>query len=291
MVTDTVTKSLFYEPVKLMPAGFAEADKNRLARAYINMINQHIVPSFKKLAEFFQTDYLPVARNTSGANALPDGYKYYRFMVKFWTTTNKTPDEIYKIGLEEVKRIRTEMEIIKTSVLFKGDLKAFFEFIKTDKQFTPFKTSTEVLDAFRSIQTKIDPNLKKMFNKTPRTQFEIRQTETFRAASASAEYSPGPPDGSRPGIFYVPVLNATKYKIIGMESLFLHEAIPGHHYQISLQAENEHLPKFRRFNWYGAYGEGYALYCESLGKDLGLYTQRYTGLSDWWLMWVFILAK
>jgi len=275
MVTDSATKSLFYEPVKLIPASFTDTDKNRLTEAYVIMINQQIIPAYNKLAVFFQTEYLPIARNTTGVNALPYGDKYYDFMVKFWTTTNKTPDEIYKIGLEEVKRIRTEMEIIQTSVLFKGDLKAFFEFIKTDEQFTPFKTSTEVLDAFRRIQARIDPNLKKIFNKTPRTQFEIRQTEDFRAANASAEYSPGLPDGSRPGIFYIPVLDATKYNIIGMESLFLHEAIPGHHYQISLQAENEHLPKFRRFNWFGAYGEGYALYCESLGKDLGLYTDPY----------------
>ena len=112
-----------------------------------------------------------------------------------------------------------------------------------------------------------------MFSKTPKTKFEIRQTEAFRAASASAEYYPGLPDGTRPGIFYVPIIDATKFNVTsGMESLFLHEAIPGHHYQMSLQMENDHLPKFRRFIWYGAYGEGYALYCESLGKELGLYT-------------------
>jgi uncharacterized protein (DUF885 family) len=122
----------------------------------------------------------------------------------------------------------------------------------------------------------MEPNLKKMFTRVPRTKFEIRQTETFRAASASAEYNPGTPDGSRPGIFYIPILDATKFNTTsGMESLFLHEAIPGHHYQMSLQMENRELPEFRRFIWYGAYGEGYALYCESLGKELGLYTDPY----------------
>jgi uncharacterized protein (DUF885 family) len=115
-----------------------------------------------------------------------------------------------------------------------------------------------------------------MFARTPKTPFEIRQTEAFRAASASAEYNPGSPDGSRPGIFYVPILDASKFNTTsGMESLFLHEAIPGHHYQVSLQQENDSLPKFRRFSWYGAYGEGWALYCESLGKELGLYTDPY----------------
>lgn len=140
----------------------------------------------------------------------------------------------------------------------------------------PYHDAGEVLNAFRSIQKKIDPNLKKMFGRTPNTGFEVRQTEAFRAASASAEYNQGSPDGSRPGIFYVPIIDATSFNTTsGMESLFLHEAIPGHHYQISLQQENGALPKFRRFSWYGAYGEGWALYCESLGKELGLYSDPY----------------
>jgi uncharacterized protein (DUF885 family) len=273
MVTDSAIKSLFYGPIKSMPANFSETDKKRITVAYINLIKQQIVPSYKKLALFLQTDYLPDARNSTGINALPDGDKYYAYTVKYQTTTNKTPDEIYKVGISEVKRIRDKMELIKSSVQFKGDLKAFFEFMKTDKRFMPYKSASEVLDAFRNIQTRIDANLIKMFSKTPKTKFEIRQTEAFRAASASAEYYQGLPDGTRPGIFYVPIIDATKFNITsGMESLFLHEAIPGHHYQMSLQMENDHLPKFRRFIWYGAYGEGYALYCESLGRELGLYT-------------------
>jgi len=148
--------------------------------------------------------------------------------------------------------------------------------MKTDTQFMPFKTADEILTATRNIQTKIEPNLKKMFTLTPKTKFEIRQTEAFRAASASAEYYPGLPDGSRPGIYYIPIVEATKYNVTGgMESTFLHEAIPGHHYQSSIQSENLALPIFRRFLWYGAYGEGYALYCESLGKELGLYSDPY----------------
>jgi uncharacterized protein (DUF885 family) len=132
------------------------------------------------------------------------------------------------------------------------------------------------LNGFRAIQAKIEPHLNQLFGHRPRSPFEIRQTEAFRAASASAEYVPGSADGKRPGIFYVPILDAKTYNVTGgFESLFLHEAIPGHHYQISLQQENEKLPKFRRFAWYGAYGEGWALYCESLGKELGLYTDPY----------------
>jgi uncharacterized protein (DUF885 family) len=168
------------------------------------------------------------------------------------------------------------MERIKNGVGFKGDLKSFFEHMRTDPKFKPFKTPVEVLNTFHNIHKTMEPNLKKMFGRTPGIPFEIRQTEAFRAASASAEYNPGTPDGKRPGIFYVPILDATKFNITsGMESLFLHEAIPGHHYQISLQMENKSLPKFRQFAWYGAYGEGWALYCESLGKELGLYTDPY----------------
>ncbi len=276
LVTDSVTKSLFYQPIRLLPADFSAADKARLTSSYIALITGQLMPSYNKLAQFLKSAYLPEARTTTGVNALPHGDEYYAYMVKYWTTTNKTPDEIYNTGLSEVKRIRIEMEAIKASVQFKGDLNAFFEFMKIDKQFMPYKSAEEVLTAFRNIQTRIDPNLKKMFGRTPKTTFEVRQTEAFRAASASAEYYPGLPDGKRPGIFYVPIIDATKFNTTsGMESLFLHEAIPGHHYQSSLQMENDQLPKFRRFIWYGAYGEGYALYCESMGKELGLYTDPY----------------
>jgi uncharacterized protein (DUF885 family) len=276
MVTADATKSLFYAPVQLMPATFSETDKKRLTASYIAMINDVVVPAYKKLGDFLQTEYLPKARNSTGINALPGGDTLYRYLVKYWTTTNKTPEAIYQTGLSEVKRIRNEMEAIKNEVGFKESLDSFFNFMKTDKKFMPYKTAGEVLDAFRKIQATIDPNLKKMFTLTPKTKFEIRQTEAFRAASASAEYYPGLPDGSRPGIFYVPIVDATKFNTTsGMESLFLHEAIPGHHYQTSIQTENRSLPAFRRFIWYGAYGEGYALYCESLGKELGLYTDPY----------------
>ena len=276
MVTAEPTKSLFYGPITLMPAAFAEVDKQRLTAAYINLIKNEIVPAYKKLGDFLQNEYLSKARTTTGINALPNGAEVYNYFVKYWTTTNKKSDEIYNTGLAEVKRIRDVMEQIKTQTGFKGNLDSFFTFMNNDKQFMPYKNPEEVLAAFRKIQTTIDPNLKKIFSLTPKTTFQIRQTEAFRAASASAEYYPGLPDGSRPGIFYIPIIDATKFNTTsGMESLFLHEAIPGHHYQMSIQSENKTLPAFRRFLWYGAYGEGYALYCESLGKELGLYTDPY----------------
>jgi uncharacterized protein (DUF885 family) len=275
-VTEDATKSLFYGPINKLPASFSDADKTRLTAAYQQAILSKLVPAYHKLADFLQTDYLPQARSSAGIGAVPGGAEMYRHGVHQMTTTNRTPDAIYQTGLAEVKRIRSEMEAVKNQVGFKGDLPAFFTYLNTDPKFTPYKTPDDVLNAFRAIQARLTPNLPKLFGRTPKTPFEIRQTEAFRAATASAEYSRGTPDGSRPGIFYVPILDATKFNTTsGMESLFLHEAIPGHHYQLSLQQENTSQPKFRRFASYSAFSEGWALYCESLGPELGLYTDPY----------------
>ncbi|GAA4415952.1 DUF885 domain-containing protein [Nibrella viscosa] len=276
LVVNEPVQSLFYGPIKTMPADFSPEEKNRLTAAYKKAIQEDIVPTYRKLSDFLKNEYLPKARASSGIDMVPQGSALYTYLVKTWTTTDKTPEEIYQTGLTEVARIRSEMEKVKQQVGFTGTLDEFFTHLKNDPKFYPYKTPEDVLDAFRSIQAKIEPNLKTMFTKTPKTPFEIRQTEKFREASASAEYNQGSADGSRPGIFYVPIPDAAKFNITsGMESLFLHEAIPGHHYQISLQQENTNLPKFQRFSWYGAYGEGWALYCESLGIELGLYTDPY----------------
>jgi len=276
MVVTGPEKSLFYGPINLLPASFSPAEKQKLTEAYRNSITKVIIPTYKKLGDYLQHEYLPKARTTSGYSAMPGGLEWYTYLVKQQTTTNKTPEEIYQTGLKEVARIKGQMDSIKNLVGFKGDLKAFFEYMKTDKKFMPYKTPKEVLAAFEDIHQRMKPNLKKMFEVEPKTPFEIRQTEAFRAASASAEYNQGSADGSRPGIFYVPILDAKTFNITsGMESLFLHEAIPGHHYQISLTQENKSLPNFRRFGGHNAYVEGWALYCESLGKELGLYQDPY----------------
>ncbi|GAC1380560.1 MAG: DUF885 family protein [Hymenobacter sp.] len=275
VVTDP-TKSLFYGPIAHFPKDFSAADKTRLTEAYRKAILTELVPTYQKIGTFLEREYLPKARPTSGISAIPGGPGLYDYYVAYWTTTTKKPAEIYQTGLAEVARLRGEMERVKNQTGFKGDLKAFFEYLKTDPKFMPYKQPEQVLAAFQKIQATIDPHLKKMFGRTPKAGFEVRETEKFREASASAEYNQGAPDGSRPGVFYVPIPDATKFNTTsGMESLFLHEAIPGHHYQISLQQENKDLPKFRRFAWYGAMGEGWALYCESLGKELGLYTDPY----------------
>ena len=270
------TINLFYSPIKKLPASFSEEDKNRLTIAYKSLINEQIIPSYKKLGNFLKNEYLPKARTTSGIGSLPGGNEYYSYLIRQQTTTNKTPEEIYQLGLSEVARLRKLQDSVKNTVGFKGDLQAFFNFMRTDNQFRPYKKPEEVLAAFEAIHQRIEPNVDKMFNQRPKIPFEIRRTEAFREASASAEYNQGSPDGSRPGIFYVPILDATKFNTTsGMESLFLHEAIPGHHYQISLQMEDTTLPEFRRFGGNNAYVEGWALYCESLGKELGLYTDPY----------------
>ena len=277
MVSTDVIKHLFYSPISKLPASFSSADKQKITADYTAAIQQNIVPAYQKLHNFLKNEYLPKARTTSGYSTLPGGKEMYDYLVLYNTSTNKKPEDIYNLGLSEVKRIKTEMEKVKAEVKFSGDLSAFFEFMKTDKQFTPYKNPQEVLAAFETIHKTMEPNLKSMFNHVPKTRFEIHQTEAFRAASASAEYNQGSADGSRPGIFYVPILDATTFNTTsGMESLFLHEAIPGHHYQISLQQEDTLLPKFRRFSVSNnAYVEGWALYCESLGKELGLYTNPY----------------
>lgn len=269
-------QSLFFTPVKQFPNGFSDTEKQRLKEAYTKAIIEKLKPAYTRLGGFLHDEYLLESRSTSGISSVKNGSQLYRFLVRQQTTTNKTPEEIYRLGLTEVKRIKGEMEKTKAATGFKGDLSAFFEYMKTDRKFMPFKTPKEVLAAFEKIHQTMEPNLKKMFNHTPKTPFEIRQTEAFRAASASAEYNQGSADGSRPGIFYVPILDAKTFNTTsGMESLFLHEAIPGHHYQISLTQESTELAKFRRFGGNNAYVEGWALYCESLGKELGLYTDPY----------------
>ena len=275
-VTTDATKSLFYGPITRLPVGFSEADKARLTAAYQQAIASDLVPAYRQLADFLENEYLPQARSSTGLAALPGGPEMYRYDVRLMTTTTRAPEAIYQTGLSEVKRIRTEMEAVKTQVGFEGDLPAFFNYLNSDPKFMPYKTPDDVLKAFRAIQGRITPNLPKLFGRAPKSPFEIRQTEAFRAATASAEYNRGTPDGSRPGIFYVPILDATKFNTTsGMESLFAHEAIPGHHYQLSLQQENTRLPKFRRFASYPAFSEGWALYCESLGPELGLYRDPY----------------
>jgi len=274
-ITDDYKSNLFYTPALKFPATFTEDEKKDLSDKYKSMVIDKIIPLYKRLAKFMKETYLKQGRESSGISAFDFGKEYYQHQIKQYTTTDMTADEIFNLGKSEVDRILSEMEKVKDEVGYKGDIKSFFDYVRNKKELMPFTEPGQVIAHFEQIHETMKPQLPKLFNKTPKTPFEIRRTESFREASASAEYNQGSKDGTRPGIFYVPIPNAKTYNIYSDESLFLHEAIPGHHYQISLQQENDSLPEFRRTLWYSAYGEGWALYCESLGKELGLYTDPY----------------
>lgn len=271
----SVESHMFYKPITTMPEGFSKEDKERLKKAYADMVQNKIIPAYKKMKEFLAKEYLPNCSDKAAIAATAHGRPYYDYLVKYHTTSSLTAEQIFDLGEKEVARILSEMEKVKDEVGFKGDLKAFFKQVREDKKLMPFTTPEQVLASYQGIYDRMKPNLATMFDKTPKTKFEIRRVPAFMERTAAANYLQGSNDGSRPGIFYVPIPDASKHNIHMDESLFLHEAIPGHHYQCSLQAENTDLPDFRRTLIYNAYCEGWALYTESLGKELGLYTDPY----------------
>ena len=270
-----LNQNLFFSPARQFPKEFSEKDKSILIEKYTEMVLNKIIPAYKKLSDFMSDQYLDAGRSSSGISAFEDGLDYYNYSIKLYTTTELTADEIHNIGLKEVAKISSEMEKIKRKVGFNGDLKSFFNHVRELDELIPFNEPQEVIDNFNKIHEKMTPQVNKLFGLQPKTPFEVRRTESFREASASAEYNPGSLDGTRPGIFYVPIPNIEEYNYFSDEDLFLHEAIPGHHYQISLQQENTSLPSFRKSLWYSSYGEGWALYSESLGEELGLYDDPY----------------
>lgn len=275
MPTAKIEDNLFYSAVKLMPKTFSTATKQDIAAKYNSVITTKLIPQYQKMTAFLKTEYLPASRTTSGIGSLAIGKKLYNSYAKQWTTTTTSPEAIHELGLKEVARIRGEMEKVKAQVGFKGSLLAFFDEVRNKKELMPFTQPEQVIANFNRIHKVIEPKVNQLFSLQPKTKFEVRRTEAFREKTASAEYNQGTADGSRPGIFYVPIPDVKSYNVYGDEDLFLHEAIPGHHFQVSLQQENTNLPDFRKYNWFGAYGEGWALYTESLGKELGLYKDPY----------------
>jgi uncharacterized protein (DUF885 family) len=275
MITEKPEDNLFFTTIKSMPKDFSASQKEIFKNQYSNVIATKLIPQFQKMTDFLKTTYLPASRATSGIGSIPNGDELYKVYVKQWTTTDMSPNEIHELGLKEVARLNAEMEKVKTQVGFTGTIKEFFDYVRNKPELKPFKKPEEVIANFERIHAIIKPNVDKLFSLQPKTPFEIRRTEAFREKTASAEYVQGTADGKRPGIFYVPIPDVKNYNYYADEDLFLHEAIPGHHFQISLQQENQSLPDFRKFNWFGAYGEGWALYCESLGKELGLYNDPY----------------
>ncbi|MDT0608075.1 DUF885 domain-containing protein [Croceitalea rosinachiae] len=274
-VSASIEDHLFYQPILNIPDDFSEATQERLSSAYTAIISEKIIPKYAELKTFLKEEYLPKARATSGIDVLANGKETYDYLIRLHTTTNMTADEIHELGKSEVVRIRGEMEEAMSQIGFKGDLMAFFEHVRSNKSLMPFKKPKEVIAHFKLIEKKIEEKLDSVFNLRPKAGFEVRRTETFREASASAEYVPGSKDASRPGVFYVPIPDVTEFNILTSEALFLHEAVPGHHFQLSLQQENADLPEFLHPESMGVFVEGWALYAESLGKELGLYDDPY----------------
>ncbi|NRA92262.1 MAG: DUF885 domain-containing protein, partial [Psychroserpens sp.] len=248
-ITD-LSQHLFYKPILDIPETISEEDKNKLTEAYQNKITNQIIPAYTRLHDFMSTTYFEAGRRTSGIYDTPNGEAYYNHQIKKYTTTDMTADEIHELGLKEVDRILKEMNRVKNEVGYERDLISFFDHVRTNRKLMPYTQPEEVLKGFQKIKNIMEPQVNNMFDLKPITKFEIRRTEAFREASASAEYSPGSLDGSRPGIFYTPIPDATTYNRFSDEALFLHEAIPGHHFQISLQQENKQLPDFRKTLWY-----------------------------------------
>src|SRR5688572_2131880 len=274
----SVQENVFYKPLLKLPNGLDSVATIQLKKDYSAAIEDIIKPAYKKLHDFIVTDYIPKARKTSGLLDNDKGKKEYELWLKHYTTTTITAEQIFNLGLSEVARIRKEMDSVKTKVGFKGDLKSFFEYVKTDPKFFPFKTEEEVLDRYRSFLDRMSPQLNRLFNLIPKAKFEVRATEKFRAAGANAQYMQPSRDGKRPGIFYEVIIDPAQYNYFSMEDLFLHEAIPGHHYQVAIQQEAD-IPEFRKIYWTSAFGEGWALYAESLGNELGMYTDPYQYLG------------
>lgn len=274
-INTDLDKHLFYQPVLNIPKSISENQKKEITAAYSKMILQDLIPKYQELKDFLVNEYLPEGRTTDGIGSLPGGEESYNYLIKLHTTTNMTADEIHELGLSEVRRVRTEMENTKNEIGFEGTLEDFLAFIRSDASQKPFKNANEVLDHFQSIHSRVDQQLDQVFDIKPNAGFNIKRTEKFREASASAEYVPGSKDGKRAGTFYVPIPNASNYNKYTDEALFLHEAIPGHHYQLSLQQENKDLPAFLHPESMGVFVEGWALYTESLGKELGLYKDPY----------------
>jgi uncharacterized protein (DUF885 family) len=274
-VVDDVTTSLFWGPITNMPASFSAADRERLTAAYTAAIRDRIVPSFRELHDFVRDEYMPATRTTVGLSALPDGRAWYEHQVRTVTTTDLTPEQIHDIGLAEVARIHREMEGVMRQVGYAGDLASFMRYMQTEPRFR-YTTREEMLADYRAAQARIDATTDRLFDVKPRANYEIRPVEPFRERSFSGgSYTAASLDGSRPGVFHLNTYDPPSRPRYGMESLLIHEGSPGHHFQISIARELDNLPRMRRFGGYTAYSEGWGLYAETLGKDLGVYTDPY----------------
>jgi uncharacterized protein (DUF885 family) len=276
-------ESPYYGPILKFPEGFSEADKTRLTAEYREAIEKGLYPANARLRDFLRDSYLPLAREQVGLSAMKGGDVLYQYLIEQTTTLPMKADEIHQLGLSEVERIKTGMEAVKKEVGFKGTLPEFFEHLRTDPKFKP--ASREGLtQGYYDIGKKVDAVIGQQFKILPKAPLEIKPYEEFREKyEAGGSYQNGTPDGSRPGTFYFNAYDLPSRTTPGMTTLYLHEGAPGHHFQIMLAQENAALPAFMRFGGNTAYVEGWGLYAETLGYDMGLFKdpyQRFGTLSD-----------
>jgi uncharacterized protein (DUF885 family) len=276
-ILEDVTQSVFYGPLEKLAENqdITDSDKEQITQDYIATIKNVIIPAYDRVYKFMSEEYLPKGRGTFGLADLPNGKAWYEYRIETNTTLPLTAEEIHTFGQQEVARILAEMTKVKETVGFEGDLPAFFEFLRTDDQFF-FDSEQALIDGYTQVKEKIDSRVPLLFEVFPKADYEVRAVEAFRAASsAGASYQSPAPDGSRPGIFYINAYNLKAQPKYLMETLSIHEAAPGHHFQIAIQQEVESLPDFRKFGGYTVFAEGWALYAESLGKEMGLFTDPY----------------
>ena len=282
MLALDVEETPFYRPVLDMPAAITEADRIRLANAYRAAIEEEVRPAYLLWRDYLKNDYMAAARNDPGLGGMKDGRALYDWLVAGHTTTTLSAEEIHAIGLAEVARIETEMKTVMAKTGYEGTLQDFFVYLRTDPSFV-FDEPEGFFNAFDELDAYVRTRMDELFHYMQKAPFDSRPLPALGSTRGSGYYRPGPPDASAPGVLYVNVTDMRSRPIWQTESLFLHEAIPGHHYQISLAQEDETLPEFLRFGRYTGYIEGWGLYAESLGGELGLYTDPYQlfGHLDW----------
>lgn len=274
LVTDA-EDSLFWAPIKNFPESFTAQQKQQITAQYRKLIIERLVPAYNSMSEFLANQYIPNSRESVGYSDLPNGKAWYEYQIKKHTTLSLSANEIHDIGLSEVARILSQMKKVKETVGFKGDLSAFFDHLRDSDEFY-YNTPQELIAAYENVKQKIDARLPLLFNIAPKAPYVVKAVEAYRAQSAAgASYASPAPDGSRPGVFYINTYNLKAQAKFLLETLSIHEAAPGHHFQIALQQEIDGLPDFRKFGGYTVFAEGWALYAESLGKELGLFTDPY----------------
>jgi len=273
---DNVNKNPFFKIFINLPDSIPDEEKTAIRAEAKKVIEEVVIPSYQLLGKYFKDEYLPQSRGTVGLYDIPDGRKLYEVLAKSFTTTNLSPKEIHQIGLDEVQRIRGEMEVVIKELEFEGSFKDFLTFLREDERFY-YKTSEELFEGYLAVSKRIDPELVKLFGNLPRTPYGLRAIPEESAPDTTTAYYMSPsPDGLRAGYYYVNLYKPETRPKFEMEVLSVHEAVPGHHLQISLAMEMGEMPMFRRVSPYTAFVEGWGLYSESLGYDLGLYKDPYS---------------